>query len=216
MDMDHEYSTINMSEHHHMDHEHLGHAEHASEDHMHSVAEIDPSSIDHSQHTDHSMHAGMNMAQHSMSHMMMMYFHFGYEETILFSFWKTTSPLTLGLSMIGIFLLAALYEGLKYFREYLFWKQYNALQYRSVETPANKGTGTDENPSVQPSMLSRDHLLQTILHVLQFIISYLLMLIFMTFNVWLCLAVTLGAGSGYFLFGWKKPVFISDLSDHCH
>lgn len=37
--------------------------------------------------------------------------------------------------MIVIIIMAALYEGLKYFREYLFWKTYNSLQYRAVTVP---------------------------------------------------------------------------------
>lgn len=34
--------------------------------------------------------------------------------------------------MLLIFAMAALYEGLKYYREHLFWRTYNALQYRPV------------------------------------------------------------------------------------
>ena len=59
------------------------------------------------------------------------------------------------------------------------------------------------------------HLLQTFLHVVQVTISYFLMLIFMTYNVWLCLAVALGAGFGYFVFGWKLNKVV-DIYEHCH
>lgn len=52
------------------------------------------------------------------------------------------------------------------------------------------------------------HCWQTVLHILQMIVSYFLMLIFMTYNVWLCVAVALGAGAGYFCFGWKKSVVV--------
>lgn len=67
----------------------------------------------------------------------------------------------------------------------------------------------------RPSMLSINHLLQTLLHVLQVTLSFLLMLIFMTYNVWLCLMVVLGAAVGYFLFCWKKSVIV-DVTEHCH
>lgn len=67
----------------------------------------------------------------------------------------------------------------------------------------------------RPTMFSITHLLQTFLHILQISISYLLMLIFMTYNVWLCLAVLFGATLGYFLFGWKKSVVV-DVTEHCH
>lgn len=56
------------------------------------------------------------------------------------------------------------------------------------------------------------HLYQTFLHVLQVFISFLLMLVFMTFNVWLCVAVLLGAGVGYFIF----CAFSSRINEHCN
>lgn len=65
------------------------------------------------------------------------------------------------------------------------------------------------------NMLSLDHGVQTFLHVVQMIVSYFLMLIFMTYNGWLCIAVVLGAALGYFLFGWRKSVVV-DITEHCH
>lgn len=64
-------------------------------------------------------------------------------------------------------------------------------------------------------IISSSHFIQTILHVVQVFISYCLMLAFMTYNVWLCLAVILGAGAGYFMFGWKRAVVV-DVNEHCH
>ena len=64
-------------------------------------------------------------------------------------------------------------------------------------------------------MLTLGHFIQTLLHVLQVVISYFLMLIFMTYNVYLCIAVALGAGAGYFLFAWKRAMVV-DLNEHCH
>jgi copper transporter 1 len=57
-------------------------------------------------------------------------------------------------------------------------------------------------------------LIQTVLHIVQFTASYWLMLVFMTYNVWLCLAVVLGAGSGYLLFGSRRPTSV-EITDHC-
>ena len=70
-------------------------------------------------------------------------------------------------------------------------------------------------PITSIGILSWDHLLSTSLHLVQMSLAYLLMLIVMTFNTWLCLAVVLGSTLGYFLVGWKKPSGI-DVSDHCH
>ena len=193
--------------------------------------------MDHFDHTghygssDHSMHevvdstGHMEISAHGPGHGHSMTFHFGFTETILFECWKTNSPTTLFASCLGIIILSALYEGLKYFREFLFWKTYNTnVQYRAVEIPADKNVVRDEQVvtmvgeviTKQPmSMFSGMHVLQTLLHIIQLSISYLLMLIFMTFNVWLCLSVIFGAALGYFMFGWKKPVVV-DVTEHCH
>lgn len=63
--------------------------------------------------------------------------------------------------------------------------------------------------------MSLMHLYQSFLHLVQVTLSLMLMLIFMTYNSWLCLAVVFGAMVGYFLFGWKKSVVV-DVTEHCH
>lgn len=62
-------------------------------------------------------------------------------------------------------------------------------------------------------ILSGVHFYQTILHMIQFVIGYFLMFIFMTYNVWLALAVVIGTGLGYWLFAWNK--FTSEDVDCC-
>ncbi|KAL7632784.1 UNVERIFIED_CONTAM: hypothetical protein RMT77_016908 [Armadillidium vulgare] len=160
----------------------------------------------------HSNHVG------AMSGMQM-YFHFGVEETILFYGWKTSTVGGLIGSMVGIFLIAFFYEGLKYFREYLFRRSLSSIKYSSTSNSSTSNQPVqyyDEILLPSPMhILSLSHMIQTLLHIIQFIISYCLMLIFMTYNVWLCLALTLGAGLGYFLFGWKKSVVV-DVTEHCH
>ncbi|XP_051167061.1 high affinity copper uptake protein 1-like isoform X1 [Leptopilina boulardi] len=211
MSHNHMLHTLNSSD-GHMDHmDHGGHGNHM--DH-----------VDHST-MDHSGHQMSGNGGHSMHGMMMMYFHGGYSETILFESWKISSIGGLIGSIIGIIIMAALYEGLKYYREYLFWRTYNALQYRSVTMPQEKNVVAEDNRVVHmvgevihkqpPTMLSWMHTFQTFLHIIQIVLSYFLMLIFMTYNVWLCFAVVLGAAIGYFLFGWKKSVIV-DVTEHCH
>ncbi|ALC49509.1 Ctr1A [Drosophila busckii] len=219
-----------------IDHSLHGH-DHAGMHHEHDHMALNPTTLSPplaTPHADHSMHAGHHHGGTGtgMEHMMSMAFHFGYNETILFSWWHIETVAGLVGSMVAIFLLALLYEGLKYYREYLFWKTYNLLEYRPVTGPQRNPeaprlpTPAAAAPSpVQyvgevvhkqpPSMLSISHLYQTLLHVLQVTLSFLLMLIFMTYNVWLCLMVVLGAGVGYFLFCWKKSV-IMDVTEHCH
>lgn len=63
------------------------------------------------------------------------------------------------------------------------------------------------------------HLLQSALHVFQVGYGYLLMLVAMTFNVWLFLAVCFGSGVGYFLFSRTRHILgITDRerNEHCH
>ncbi|KAJ6648892.1 High affinity copper uptake protein 1 [Pseudolycoriella hygida] len=197
---------------------------------------MDHSNMDHMDHSamDHSAHAGHSMEHHNhqdlmqgntevpmnhmdhMSHMgMSMFFHFGYTEVILIEQWSINSVFGLLASMLAIIIMGALYEGLKYYREYLFWKTYNSLQYRAVSVPDKPVVNEDTSRVVQPTMLSAMHVYQTLLHILQVTVSFLLMLIFMTYNVWLCLAVVIGAAGGYFLFGWRKSVIV-DVTEHCH
>lgn len=44
---------------------------------------------------------------------------------------------------------AIVFINMFFFREYLFWKTYNSLQYRSVETPATKNAVPEDNNVVQ-------------------------------------------------------------------
>lgn len=67
----------------------------------------------------------------------------------------------------------------------------------------------------RPTIFSLMHFYQSVLHLVQVTLSLMLMLIFMTYNTWLCLAVVFGAMVGYFLFGWKKSVVV-DVTEHCH
>lgn len=66
------------------------------------------------------------------------------------------------------------------------------------------------------------HLLQSGLHVVQVGMGYLLMLVAMTYNGWLFLAVCFGAGLGYLIFGRCRQSFgnasISrrEQYEHCH
>ncbi|XP_043267318.1 high affinity copper uptake protein 1-like [Venturia canescens] len=133
--------------------------------------------------------------------MMGMYFHFGVAETILFSVWRTTDVQGIVGSMIGIVLLAAIYEGLKNYREHLY-----------VNTMISaKASG--KRRSRRDILFSGIHFYQTILHMIQFVIGYFLMFIFMTYNVWLALATVIGTGLGYWLFSWNK--LTSENNDCC-
>ncbi|XP_020293717.1 high affinity copper uptake protein 1-like [Pseudomyrmex gracilis] len=120
-----------------------------------------------------------------------MSFHGGFTETILFDAWRINNAVGLIGSMIGIILLTALYEGLKSYREYLF--------ARATFIRKNR-----QKKSRNQLLFSGVHFYQTLLHVIQIVFGYFLMFIFMSYNYWLCIAIGVGTGLGYWLFAWEK------------
>jgi len=156
--------------------------------------------------------------------MMMMYFHTELMDTLFFKEWKIHSIGAVISAFFGLLLLGAAYEGLKVFRENLLHRSllHNApLKSASYLTNsgslANGDMPLTETRPVSMQLLSGAHLFQTLLHMVQVLISFLLMLAFMTYNVWLCLAVVLGAGLGHFIFAWQRTHIARDnLDDHCN
>lgn len=63
--------------------------------------------------------------------------------------------------------------------------------------------------------MSASHLQQTALYAVQLTLAYMLMLLFMCFNVWVCLSIVAGAALGYFVFGWYCASKTFMLADHC-
>ncbi|KAF3701594.1 High affinity copper uptake protein 1 Copper transporter 1 Solute carrier family 31 member 1 [Channa argus] len=149
---------------------------------------------------NHGGHMGMAMT-----------FYLGYTNVeLLFSGLLINSPGEMVGACIGVFLLAVLYEGLKIGREVLMRRSQVNVRYNSMPLPGADGTVLMEtHKTVGQRMLSPAHFLQTMLHVVQVVVSYFLMLVFMTYNGYLCIAVAAGAGTGYFLFSWRKAV-VSD------
>jgi len=197
--------------------DHSGHMMNHHEKEIEEIQEIPFSS--HNHHNSRNLHEGM-----------MMYFHGGYNEVILFSFWEISSIGGLIGSMVGIFIMGVLLEGLKFYREYLLSQGRSSASYTHVSEAsvseqgsvdgvgeAGPGTGAPApGKTLNMKAFSRSHCLQTLLHLLQFVLSYFLMLIAMTFNTWLCLAVAAGTTTGYFMFGWKKSVLLNDREESCH
>lgn len=62
-------------------------------------------------------------------------------------------------------------------------------------------------------LFSGVHFFQTLLHVIQVVLGYFLMFIFMTYNYWLCIAIGIGTAFGYWLFAWDKTS--NDNTDCC-
>ncbi|XP_069131305.1 high affinity copper uptake protein 1-like isoform X2 [Argopecten irradians] len=137
---------------------------------------------------------------------MAMHFHTEHCQYILFEVLKTTTHGGLAVGCVCVFAFAFLYEGLKSFRDLcLQWLPYR--DNNSV-TPENKCRHRRD-------LFTYGHILQSILHMIQMLWSYSMMLIFMTYNTWLCAALILGAMLGYFVFGTSSRIQ-RDNFDHCH
>ncbi|XP_074599683.1 high affinity copper uptake protein 1-like isoform X1 [Brevipalpus obovatus] len=192
--------------------------------------------MDHYHHHESSDHRKSEIMEvnhpmgHQMDHMdmMKMYFHFDLGDILLFKNWKLESTGSMVIACVIFFLIAFFYEGLKSYREFLYRRYMRQRSYQvSVITPRD---GCPERCSGDPNnfpsttvpeaiitcrMWSMPHISQSLLHVLQVTTSYVLMLGFMTFNVWICLAIVLGAGHGYFAFCWRRLTII-DTTEHCN
>ncbi|XP_029940023.1 high affinity copper uptake protein 1 isoform X1 [Salarias fasciatus] len=194
-------------------------------DHTHHHHTTAPASThDHNHGGGGDEHAGHSMA---------MTFNLDYIGVeLLFSGLVINSAGEMVAACIGVFLLAALYEGLKIGREVLLRRSQVNVRYNSMPLPGADGTvlmethktvghhGISEKSrlpemSSRQRMLSPAHFMQTLLHIVQVVVSYFLMLVFMTYNGYLCIAVAAGAGMGYFLFSWRKAVVV-DITEHCH
>ncbi|XP_033096517.1 high affinity copper uptake protein 1-like isoform X2 [Anneissia japonica] len=119
---------------------------------------------------------------------------------------------------VVIFLIAALYEGFKVFRESLLHRHPPNRGYEATDLEKRGSTAplaSDDYYSSGVTWCSGWHVLQSFLHVIQVTISYILMLLVMTFNVWIGLSVVLGAGFGYFIFAFKRKSTV-DVNEHCH
>lgn len=199
---------VNMTGHEH----HHGHHNMMKMNMTTTDATADPTGGHMGGHAGHSTGPG-----HESMMMMQMTFYFGIENVeVLFKAWNINSALGMVLSCLGIFVLAMLYEGLKVYRQVLLRDELKS-NYKQYESTSNNGTVVVENGNGRRGRViwSRGHAIQSLLHLIQITISYALMLIFMTYNAYLAIAILLGSTLGYFMFGWKRAVIV-DLNEHCH
>jgi len=169
-----------MSEHNHAHHEHLNQPENFET----TVSpEVDHETIH--QHNDHSNHyQGHRTA-----------FHFEEQIQILFSSLNLTDKNQLVTACVIFAILAFFNESLKLARAKIQIKM-KPKQFLNITCTQKIFNGW--------------HFLQTILHCFQMVISYALMLVFMTFQGWLCLSIIIGSTVGYFVFGWAHMSFNSN------
>ncbi|KAK4449261.1 Ctr copper transporter family-domain-containing protein [Podospora aff. communis PSN243] len=146
---------------------------------------------DHHAHMDHStMHADtMPMDGHARCSMNML-FTWDYQNVcVVFRQWHISSPLSLIVSLLGIVAIVAGYEAL---REAI--RQFEARTTKRIEGAPRHN---------RDDAARRAHVIKAVLYGVQNFYAFMIMLIFMTYNGWIMIAVSVGAGLGYLVFGGR-------------
>ncbi|KAK3394251.1 Ctr copper transporter family-domain-containing protein [Podospora didyma] len=128
---------------------------------------------------------------------------------IVFRQWNVGSSTTfLIFSLLAVVAIGAGYEAL---REGI--RQYEASLNKWAEAQRlDDGSVTENTPFLatlsghnRGEVSRRAHAIKSVLYGVQNFYAFMIMLIFMTYNGWVMIAVSLGAALGYFIFGGKTP-----------
>ncbi|KAM6902265.1 protein SLC31A2 [Xenentodon cancila] len=145
-----------------------------------------------------------------------MTFEFSGSVTLLFDFWNVHGPAGMVLSVLVVLLLTVFYEVLKVWRVWLGSSSKLAQPAsRYAAPPPTRGESSsvlDSSPSESSLTPSESHprtpstrnswllhVIQTVLHMLQVCLGYMLMLCVMSYNTWIFLGVIVGSVLGYFI-----------------
>uniref|UniRef100_A0A8D0GDA0 Copper transport protein n=1 Tax=Sphenodon punctatus TaxID=8508 RepID=A0A8D0GDA0_SPHPU len=137
--------------------------------------------------------------------MMPMHFFFSDKVVLLFDFWNVHSPAGMVLSVLVILLMAMLYEAIKVGKVKLLQHTMQAIPTSlssdrldvSEGASVNSGPGQPEHSTPRRWFLY--HVSQSLFHVVQVVIGYLVMLAVMSYNTWIFLGVIAGSTIGYFV-----------------
>ncbi|KAK4129294.1 putative copper transport protein [Parathielavia appendiculata] len=153
---------------------------------------MDHSSHDHHHMMDPSSHGGMDHGSGSMCNMNMLFTWDTTNLCIVFRQWHITTSLSLIVSLVAIVLICAGYEAL---REGI--RRYEAMVFKRLDTAPRQN---------REQVTRRAHVTKAALYAMQNFYAFMIMLIFMTYNGWVMIAVSVGAGLGYLIFGESTPV----------
>jgi len=121
---------------------------------------------------------------------------------IIFRWWHIRDFASLLFSLVAIVLLTAGYEALREAsRRYEKW-----VEKETEETPND----TERDPLLwsgrnQVEVSKRAHVIKAALYAFQTFYAFMLMLLFMTYNGWVMLAMFIGSFLGYLSFGGGTP-----------
>jgi len=143
---------------------------------------MDHSQMDHSGHMDHGGDGMNDMCSMSML--------FTWDTTnlcIVFEQWHIRTTPGLIISLIAVVLIAMGYEGLR---------ATCRVYERSIDARVESAPRQNRD-----SLARHSHLIKSLLYGFQNFYAFMLMLVFMTYNGWVMVAVSLGAFLGYYVFG---------------
>jgi len=138
---------------------------------------------------------------------------------IIFRQWRVTGTFSLILSLVAIVLLTAGYECIREIS-----RRYEQQHSAEMAAYSTSGSSASPQPNESSSLLvvGRDSkaaaerkgtIIKGLLYALQVFYSFFIMLLFMTYNGWIMLAVAIGAFVGYIAFGRSLT---STKSVACH
>ncbi|UJR35788.1 hypothetical protein I4U23_028536 [Adineta vaga] len=172
----------------------------------------------HHVHSSNHMHGHFNTSSikamastHDHHSMSKMFFHGGFVETILFEPWETISIPIFVISWIFIFIMGILYEGIKEFHRFAEEERLTKQPIFSDDAIENElaRMNIESLPSTIPnrnktSSPYSERIISSIFYIINLALGYSLMLIAMTFNVYLFFAIIFGTGVGHLLFTWSR------------
>lgn len=152
--------------------------------------------------------------------MMQMVFYAGVDTTVLVSSWKTKNVGQLLGTCICWFIIAMLHHGTKRLRRSIarrFETRMSVGGFSKLQDRESTGAGSIAHSPESTIVVEAagwrckllHHLLQSLIQLVQTTTSFILMLVFMTYNVWLALAIVLGDMVGYLVFSYDTVVIAS-------
>uniref|UniRef100_A0A6G1RHR6 Copper transport protein n=1 Tax=Hypotaenidia okinawae TaxID=2861861 RepID=A0A6G1RHR6_9GRUI len=130
---------------------------------------------------------------------MQMSFYFSDTVVLLFDFWSVHTPTGMALSVLLILLLSMLYEAIKMGKATLLRRALLALPRSHSQDPLGEPEEGDTSTSTTQGRWFWYHIGQTLLHVVQVVLGYMVMLAVMSYNAWIFLGAIVGSTLGYFL-----------------
>ncbi|CAG8645136.1 2562_t:CDS:2 [Acaulospora morrowiae] len=120
---------------------------------------------------------------------------------IVFSWWGVNSIPGLILSCAIICILAITFEVLRFVSRKYDEKIYLSGHRPLEEETANASTSTNTGNSRPVRITHIQQIMRSLIYSIQVLLSFFLMLMFMTYNGFVMISVVIGAGIGYFFFG---------------